>query len=82
MLEVPGYVHDEINQLGPKSPERRKDMKDIVEMKERPARPMIVVTDRDGNHWLCDEGINPKKSLEEQGCWQCGGEHFTFTRDD
>jgi streptogramin lyase len=82
MLEVQGQVRDEVNQLGPKSPERREDMEDIVEMKEGPARPMVVVTDRDGSHWLCDEGIDPKKGLEEQGCWQCGDEHFAFTRDD
>ena len=57
-------------------------MEDIVESKHEPARPMIVVTDQDGKHWLCDEDIDPKKNLEKQGCWQCGDEHFAFTRDD
>ena len=47
-----------------------------------PARPMIVVKGQDGKSWLCDRGVNPEKDLEKQGCWQCGDEHFAFTRDD
>ncbi len=43
---------------------------------------LIVVEDPEGNRWLCEENIDPKRNLAEQGCWQCGDEHFAFTRDD
>jgi hypothetical protein len=71
-----------MNHLGYKSPERREAMEDTVTIKTKPARPMIVITDRDGNRWLCDKDVDPNKDLAEQGCWQCGDEHFAFTRND
>ena len=45
-----------------------------------PARPMEVVFDKSGNHWLCDKGVDPNGDLAAQGCWQCGD--FAFTRQD
>ena len=45
-----------------------------------PARPMEVVFDNTGTHWLCDKGIDPSRDLREQGCWRCG--EFQFTRQD
>ena len=47
-----------------------------------PARPMIVVLDKEGVSWLCDKGVDPGRDLKEQGCWQCGGSNMAFTRDD
>ncbi len=44
------------------------------------ARPMQVVKDYKGDWWLCDKGVDPRRGLEEQGCWRCG-EH-AFTRND
>ncbi len=44
------------------------------------ARPMRVVADGNGTMWLCDEEVDDKKALKEQGCWQCGD--LAFTRDD
>ena len=38
---------------------------------EYPGRPLKYVRDRDGNGWLCDKGVDPKKDLREQGCWRC-----------
>ena len=37
----------------------------------RAARPMQVVTDGNGNRWLCDKGINSNMNLKAQGCWRC-----------
>ena len=68
--------------IGQESPERREIMEDIVEIGSKHEKSMMVVTDPQGNHWLCDEEIDPRKDLKEQGCWQCGDEHFAFTRDD
>jgi len=45
-----------------------------------PARPMEVVFEKDGNHWLCDKGVDPERDLAAQGCWRCGD--FPFTRQD
>jgi len=45
-----------------------------------PARPMEIVFDEEGNHWLCDKGVDPKGDLATQGCWRCGD--FQFTRQD
>jgi streptogramin lyase len=45
-----------------------------------PARPMEVVVREDGNHWLCDKGVNREGDLAAQGCWRCGD--FPFTRQD
>ena len=45
-----------------------------------PARPMEVVFDEAGNHWLCDKGVNPRGDLRSQGCWRCG--EFQFTRQN
>jgi hypothetical protein len=47
---------------------------------KHPARPMEVVFSKDGNHWLCDKGVNPAGDLAAQGCWECGD--FQFTRQD
>lgn len=44
------------------------------------ARPMRVVTDRNGYTWLCDAGVDEKKRLTEQGCWRC--DEVPFTRHD
>jgi hypothetical protein len=27
--------------------------------------------DSQGNGWLCDKNIDPRKDLREQGCWRC-----------
>jgi hypothetical protein len=45
-----------------------------------PARPMKVVTDRDGNPWLCDADVDEDKDLAAQGCWRCS--EIAFTRND
>ncbi len=44
------------------------------------ARPMKVVTDKKGDRWLCDDSVDPKKDLSQQGCWNCG--ELAFTRND
>jgi len=44
------------------------------------ARPMEVLLDKDGCMWLCDKGVDPAKSFEEQGCWRC--KDVQFTRND
>jgi len=31
---------------------------------------MIVVTDNDGNLWLCDKNVDKGKDLKNQGCWR------------
>lgn len=45
-----------------------------------PARPMEVVFEKGGSHWLCDKGVNRRGDLAAQGCWRCGD--FPFTRQD
>ena len=47
---------------------------------EHPARPMEIVFEDDGNHWLCDKGVDRERDLAAQGCWRCGD--FPFTRQD
>jgi hypothetical protein len=47
---------------------------------DHPARPMEVVFGEDGNHWLCDKGVDRKGDLAAQGCWRRGD--FPFTRQD
>jgi len=37
----------------------------------RPARPLKYFKDKNGDGWLCDKDIDPKRDLEEQGCWRC-----------
>lgn len=32
---------------------------------------MIVVTDKNGNVWLCKKDVDPTKDLRKQGCWRC-----------
>jgi len=63
---------------------KQRDVFDEEEIYEvdpnHPARPMVVVFDTDGNHWLCDKGVHPNGDLASQGCWQCGD--FQFTRQD
>jgi len=44
------------------------------------ARPMKVITDADGEPWICDAGVDPSSDLEGQGCWRC--RDLPFTRDD
>ncbi|MBN2325745.1 MAG: hypothetical protein JXR73_01235 [Candidatus Omnitrophica bacterium] len=51
-----------------------------VQTPHKPARPMVVVTDEKGSRWLCDKGIDPKKDLSKQGCWNCGD--LAFNRND
>ena len=46
----------------------------------KPARPMEVIKDKENELWLCDKGVDPEKSLREQGCWNCG--EMPFIRDD
>ncbi len=46
----------------------------------RPARPMKVVVDSQGNSWLCDADVDPSIPLSNQGCWNCG--EVAFTRND
>ena len=71
-----------ISKLGLMRPERRSVMEDNYQNERSPARAMVVIKDSDGEHWLCDKEVDPKKDLEKQGCWQCGDEHFAFTRND
>jgi hypothetical protein len=59
---------------------RNHEMLDPDVSAHNPARPMKVVTDRNGTMWLCDREVDEKKALKEQGCWQCGD--LAFTRDD
>ena len=57
------------------------DEEEIYEVDpDHPGRPMEVVFSEDGNHWLCDKGVDPNADLAAQGCWQCGD--FPFTRQD
>ena len=43
------------------------DEEEIYEVDpNHPARPMEVVFDEDGNHWLCDKGVDPKGDLAAQ----------------
>jgi len=57
------------------------DEEDIYEVDpSHPARPMEVVFDKDGVHWLCDKGVDHEGDLAAQGCWRCGD--FPFTRQD
>ncbi len=44
------------------------------------ARPMKVVVDTTGCHWLCDDWVDEGKNLKEQGCWR--HVDMPFTRDD
>ena len=46
----------------------------------RPARPMKVIRDRQGDLWLCDNQADPDKDPARQGCWRCGD--LPFTRND
>jgi hypothetical protein len=58
-----------------------RDEEEIYEVDpNHPARPMEVVFDKAGDHWLCDKGVDPKGDLASQGCWRCGD--FPFTRQD
>lgn len=41
------------------------------------ARPMKVVKDNQGHHWLCDADADPEGDLRAQGCWSCGEIPFT-----
>ena len=57
------------------------DEEEICEVDpNHPARPMMVVFDSDGNHWLRDKGVHPNGDLAAQSCWRCGD--FPFTRQD
>ena len=43
----------------------------------RAARPMQVVTDANGDKWLCDADVDPKDGLPGSSCWECGSLNFT-----
>jgi hypothetical protein len=61
--------------------EAEMDEEEIWEVDpNHPARPMKVVFDGTGNHWLCDKGVDVRGDLAAQGCWRCGD--FPFTRQD
>ena len=34
-------------------------------------RPLKVVEDQHGERWLCDQDVDPKGNLKNQGCWRC-----------
>ena len=36
-----------------------------------PARPLKYVKDGKGYGWLCDQGVDAKRDLRDQGCWRC-----------
>ncbi|MFO8056892.1 MAG: hypothetical protein R6V10_06325 [bacterium] len=57
-------------------------MEEDIMVNENNPEKMIVVTDPEGNRWLCDEEVDPTRDFAQQGCWKCGDEHFAFTRDD
>jgi DNA-binding FadR family transcriptional regulator len=40
------------------------------ERKPRGSRPMKVITDTEGNPWICDYDVDPSGDLAAQGCWQ------------
>jgi len=44
------------------------------------ARPMEVVTDADGNSWICDAGVEPNAVGTGEQCWRC--DELAFTRID
>jgi hypothetical protein len=46
----------------------------------RPARPMKVIRDGEGEYWICDAEVDDEQNPAEQGCWRCGG--LPFTRND
>jgi hypothetical protein len=46
----------------------------------RAARPMKIVTDDQGEAWICDAHVIPNRDLETQGCWNC--REVSFTRND
>lgn len=37
----------------------------------KPARPLVYIKDQSGCGWLCDKGVDPERSLRDQGCWRC-----------
>jgi hypothetical protein len=41
------------------------------------APSLKVFWDRDGEPWLCDSKVDPRKDLEAQGCWRCRDLAFT-----
>ncbi len=43
----------------------------------RAARPMTVVTDHEGNPWICDDVSNPLVDHTGGACWECGSLAFT-----
>jgi len=44
------------------------------------ARPMQVILDEQGECWICDMEVNPRKDLRSQQCIPCG--ELTLTRPD
>lgn len=43
----------------------------------RAARPLRVVTDHQGNPWICDDVSNPLDDHTGSACWECGSLAFT-----
>ncbi len=54
--------------------------RDVAFEPHKPARPMEIVADQKGDRWLCDQGVDPEKDLQTQGCWNCG--ELAFNRND
>jgi len=41
--------------------------------KDRPARPIKVIVDDQGEFWICDLEADAAKDLKSQGCVPCKG---------
>jgi len=46
----------------------------------KPARPMQILLDEQGESWICDLIVDPGEDFRSQGCIPCG--ELTFTRND
>ncbi|MFC2171415.1 hypothetical protein ACFLU6_02140 [Acidobacteriota bacterium] len=61
--------------------EKEKERKEQIHFTpHKPARPMKVIKDDEGELWLCDDDVDRKKDLRGQGCLNCG--EIPFTRND
>jgi hypothetical protein len=67
------------NEGGAKMPKKKK-RKTEARATHVAARPMKVVTSKNGEAWLCDKEVDEKGDLKAQGCWRCGD--LAFTRND
>jgi len=59
--------------------EKKKEKK-TGQAVHKAARPLKVVTDKTGESWLCDKGVDEGGDLKAQGCWRC--QDLAFTRND